>query len=457
MDDVYHWGGEFADIFVYDIYPYMSLDYRFGEVGQLRQPRQATTHYSFAQMRNLTRSYGKDLGFWFGTYNPRWFNGFLRADMAAMAWSEREMAFTAVAQGADWLITGYGIPVHAGHWRELGEGLRLLQQGGAEILETERARAPVALLFPRTHYLHTQREYWNVCGAFELVLRAFGEVEIIHEEQVEQGELSDYKMLLLFDTEILTEAAAERIAAFVRGGGALLADAIPDKDERLEPLDALEGLFGAEGGEATRIPRSGHWIEYRSVKPRWYLRPEDPPDENDFETATLMDEQLGEIRLVSPREVNVTNGEMLLSTEDGAPALMRHEPGPGRVYLLGFCLQDTYWEAWTEYDAPSREGLRALIRRITDDAGLRSHVHSSNPQIEAALRANDRVAFLFVINHETEDGETVVTLRGLPFELARAADLATGEPAAYKREGDSLVFDLNVPLGEVTLIRLGAR
>jgi len=105
IDDVFHWGGDYADMFVFDIYPYMMFDFRFGECARYPRPRISQTHYSLAQMRNLTRTFKKDLGFWFGTYNPKWFGHYLCPELAALYWSEREISATAVAQGADFLLS----------------------------------------------------------------------------------------------------------------------------------------------------------------------------------------------------------------------------------------------------------------------------------------------------------------------------------------------------------------
>ena len=87
-------------------------------------PRISQMHYSFAQMRNLTRTYGKELGFWVGTYNPQWFKAFMDSTLRAIYWTEREMSATAVAQGADFLLNGYHIPIDARHWDSFGEGNR---------------------------------------------------------------------------------------------------------------------------------------------------------------------------------------------------------------------------------------------------------------------------------------------------------------------------------------------
>src|SRR5665213_316632 len=106
MDDVFHWGGNFADILAYDIYPYMTFDYRYGELGKLPKPRISQMHYTISQLRNVTTTYGKELGFWVGTYNERWFKRFMSPEMEHQYWAERELAYTAVAQGANFLITG---------------------------------------------------------------------------------------------------------------------------------------------------------------------------------------------------------------------------------------------------------------------------------------------------------------------------------------------------------------
>jgi len=229
IDDVFHWGGDFSDMYVFDIYPYMSLDFRFGEVAKLKKPRISQAHYSFAQMRNLTYTYQKQLGFWFGTFNHSsgWFRGFLDESLRLQHWAEREMSTTAVAQGADFLLTGYKIPDDSGHWESLGKGLRLIQKAGGRLLEAPKVKARACMLFPRTQYIQLQEEYFNVGLSFELFLRAFGELDILHEEQVTDDTLNDYKILVLFDVNLLPQKIAERIARFVRNGGILIADCVP--------------------------------------------------------------------------------------------------------------------------------------------------------------------------------------------------------------------------------------
>lgn len=457
IDDVFHWGGDYADMFVFDIYPYMMFDFRFGECSRLPKPRMSQMHYSFAQMRNLTRANGKELGFWVGTYNPAWFKDYLCPELAAMHWSEREMSATAIAQGANYLLTGYKIPVDPGHWESFGEGLQLIQKAGGRLLKAPKLKARACMLFPRTHMIQMQEEYFNVGLSFELFQRAFGELDILHEEQVIDDSLDGYDVLVLFDAKLLPKEVAERIASFVQKGGCVIADCVPGMDALKEPMSTLEDLFGVAEANTDRIRRSGHWVPYKTIAPIWANRPENPPDESIFETDGLKGKVLGlslDIPLISPRPCKVSGGEILLKTVSGQPGLVHRKIGKGHAFLLGFCLQDTYFRTWQDENDKAREELRQLLRAMTRTAGVDSHVSSSNPNIEASVRANGTEGFLFIINHEAEGPETVVELSDIGFPIGRILDLNKGEPVTFRRKGNGVRLETSVPLGEFGLFNL---
>ncbi|HOC68959.1 MAG TPA: hypothetical protein PKO23_09120 [Candidatus Hydrogenedentes bacterium] len=457
IDDVFYWGGDFADLFVFDIYPYMMFDFRFGRPSQLPMPRISQTHYAFAQMRALTRAFKKDLGFWVGTYNPAWFGAFLCPELAAMHWSEREMSMTAVAQGANYLLTGYKIPVNAGHWESLGAGLRLLQKTGGRLLNMPKVQARACMLFPRTQYIQLQREYFNVGLSFELFLRAFGELDILHEDQVVDETLEGYELLVLFDLDLLPAAVMARIAGFVRNGGTVIADCVPRLNEAKEPAAVLEEVFGVSGMNANRIARYGHWVPYKTQPPAWANRPQNTPDETVFTVdkvnAAVLDVAL-DLQLVSPRPCTVTTAELLAQSADGVPVVLRGRAGKGQVFLLGFSLQDTYFQAYEDNNDAARAQLVGLLRAITESAGVQPHVRSSNPDIEVSVRANDREAILFVINHETVASDVTVELRELPFEIKSVLNFEDGRPVSFIGEEERIRLDLSVPLGEVRLLHL---
>src|SRR5437762_5862293 len=239
-------------MYTFDIYPYLMLDFRYGPNRKLKLPRMAQTHFAFAQMRNLTTTFGKKLGFWVGTYNPEWYD--LPKEGLAQYWMEREMACTAVANGADSLIGGIGIPIDQHHWDDFGQSMRVLGKVGVQVLKAPKTRARAAMLFPRTQTLQLQEEYWNVAQSYEAFLRAFGELDVIHEDQLSSGDaLNEYKILVLFDVKLLPDKVADRIAAFVGSGGVVIADCVPQMDEYRRPLGTMKKLFGVSDAQTDRI------------------------------------------------------------------------------------------------------------------------------------------------------------------------------------------------------------
>ena len=456
IDDVFHWGGDFADMFVFDIYPYMMFDFRFGEPARLPKPRISQTHYCFAQMRNLTRTYGKELGFWFGVYNRAWFKAFMGPELQAKHWAEREMSATAAAQGADFLLTGWGIPNDARHWESLGEGLRLIQKAGRKLLAAPKVKAKACMLFPRTQYLQLQEEYFNVGLSFELFLRAFGELDILHEEQVKDDRLEGYKILVLFDVKLLPRDVAERIASFVRKGGVLVADCVPCLDAQRKPLTTLEELFGVKGAKTDRIRRAGHYIP-NVQKPGWVYRPAGVMDESLFTTDKLSGAALGQsldLVLVSPRPATLAHGVPLATTASGQPGLIRRKIGRGQAFLLGFCLQDTYFKTWHDDQRQARDQLCGLLLAMTHEAGVQSHVWSCNPDVEASIRANRDEGFLFLINHEAQDPHADVELADLPFPVGQIVDLAHDRSVDFQRKGAATRLTMPIPLGETRLLHV---
>ena len=292
------------------------------------------------------------------------------------------MSMTAVAQGADYLITGYGVPVDAGHWETFGEGLRLLQKAGPGLLDAPKVKAKACMLFPRTQQIQLQHEYFNVGLSFECFLRAFGELDILHEEQVTDDTLAGYDLLVLFDVELLPEAVAERNRAFCakrRHGRRRLRAAF----ERLSRTDADSGsALRCERRSADRIRRAGHWVPNKTQAPGWANRPENAPDESIFATddwrGTCLEQEVA-LTLVSPRPCVVTAGEVLAKTTSGQPALVRNHAGKGRTYLLGFCVQDTYFKTWEDENESARAQMSGVFQALTREARVQPHVRLVEP------------------------------------------------------------------------------
>jgi hypothetical protein len=172
--------------------------------------------------------------------------------------------------------------------------------------------------------------------------------------------------------------------------------------------------------------------------PAWANRPPNPPNESKVITAAIHGAVLVQpldLTLASPRPSIVTTGETLLKTAAGQPAIVSRSVGKGRVFLLGFCLQDTYFKAWQNAKPAAREQLANLLLAMTAAAGVQAHVCSSSPDIEASVRANAAEGFLFIINHESSSPETTVRLRDLDFKLFTFRILKGDDFRGFRRPG----------------------
>jgi len=461
IDDVFHWGGEYADMFLYDIYPYTMFDYRYGEYGKLPKPRISQMHYTMAQMYNLTSTYGKELGFWLGTYNERWFRRYMNSEMEKQYWGERELAYTAIANGANSIITGINIPQDAHHWDDFGKGMRAIQKVGAEILAAPKMKSRACFLFPRSQYVQLNEEYFNVGLTFELCKRTFGELDIIHEEQITDEKINGYDILVLADVKMLPTQVAKCIDKFVRNGGVVIADCVPQMDAYMQPLQTMKKLFGVSDASMGRVLQKGQWNPFSMLPPQWAHGLKTPPPAPLKSFAKASGSAFGksfDFKVVTPRNCKSSDGTVVFNMESGQPMLIQKEIGKGKTYLLGFCLQDTYFQTWATGDLESRSQLYDLMHNIFIDTKVNSHSYSSNPDMEVTVRANDKEAFVFVINHESTNAITDVTLADLGFEVGQIMDVEWERTVDFTEDGKMTKFTVlaveGTPTGVTRLLRV---
>ncbi len=464
VDDVFHWGGDFADMFLYDIYPYTMFDYRYGELGKTPKPRISQMHYTLAQMRNLTATYGKKLGFWLGTYNEGWFRRYLTGEMRSQYWMERELAYTAIAGGADFLITGINIPSDARHWDDFGRAMRTVQKVGGAIASSQRPKARACFLFPRTQYVQLQEEYFNVGLTFELCLRAFGELDIIHEEQITDDRMNGYDILVLADVKLLPAEVAERIVRFAERGGMVIADCVPQTDAALKPLETMKKLFGVTSASTVRVVQKGTWNPFSMLPAQWAFGLETPPPSPEKRFAEGVGTAFGvdcAFRVVTPRDCVVSDASVVARMASGQPLLLSRKAGMGQCFLFGFCLQDTYFQTWKDDDTASRTALQTLVHRVFDATGIPPRIYSSNPDMEASVRINGQEAFVFVVNHEAPLAVTQIELRDPGFEVGEVLDVEWGRTVDFERDGDKVRFTVlaieGTPTGVTRLLKVSPK
>lgn len=462
MDDVFFWGGDFADVFVYDIYPYMTFDYRYGEFGKLPKPRLSQMHYTIAQMRNMTTEYGKELGFWVGTYNKSWFNRFWCTERKNAYWAEHEMAYTAIAHGANFLMIpshfdGSNVPIDTMHWEDFSKAMVTIQKAGEGLLKAPKLRAKACFLFPRTQYLQLQEEYFNVGLSFELFQRTFGELDIIHENQVIEGKLDRYELLVMCDVKLLPVEVASQIKKFLYNGGTLISDCVPQMNAVKEPLGEMAGLFGVNRAETGRVLQEGQWVPFTIMPPRMSFPPEEGGAISEVMIDAIAGKALGEeyrFNVVSPREIELSGGEVIFQMESGLPGLIKSKVGSGEAYLFGFCIQDTYFETWKTNEVKARNDLRKLVSNVLDETGVQPNIRSSNPGIEACIRANSNEGYIFIINHEENDPETQINIGKLEFYPKKIVDIETGIPIEFSRANGNIHLSIDSEFGTTRLLKI---
>jgi hypothetical protein len=226
--------------------------------------------------------------------------------------------------------------------------------------------------------------------------------------------------------------------------------------EYKQPINEMNTLFGVKHFATNRILQQGQWVPFANLPPKMSFAPRCITPK-----AITKDLVLGNafghsynFQVISPRDCKLAGGNQELVLASGQPGLIVNKSGNGKTYLFCFCIQDTYFRTWKNNDVRGRGELRDIISNIFKDAQITSHVHSSNPDIEASVRANHQNGYLFIINHEANDSLTTVTLNDLPFTIAKIKNLEDGKSITFSRINRSVSFDICSRFGNTKLLQL---
>ncbi|MEV1019524.1 beta-galactosidase [Streptomyces sp. NPDC050264] len=301
----------------------------------------------------------------------------------------RLWSLQAVARGADavcyfqWRQSRQGAEkFHSGmlgHAGEEGRSFAEVKQIGAELArigpEVTGSHTP-----PDIAVLHDWHAWWaggqdgrpSTKVAYEEVVRAWHralwEAHLTADFAHPEHDLSAYKVVVVPQLYLLTDAAIENLLAYVRGGGTLVCGfftGVADADDRIRPggMDArLRELFGI-----------------RTVHEWWPLEPAETVDCGEF-AGTLWSEEL----TAGPDAEVVAayrGGDL-----DGLPAVLRS----GRAWYLS--------------TLPESPALRSLLADAAAGAGVRPPLSGLPAGVEAVRRGG----LLFLLHHGR--GDTTVAL-----------------------------------------------
>jgi beta-galactosidase len=196
-----------------------------------------------------------------------------------------------------------------------------------------------------------------------------------------EHDLSVYKLVVVPQLYLLTDAAIENLLAYVRSGGTLVCGfltGIADEDDRVRPggMDGrLRELFGI-----------------RTLHEWWPLDPGETVECDGFR-GTLWSEEI-EAAGDADEVVPYKGGEL-----DGLPAVLRK----GR--------------AWYVSTLPEPSELRGLLARVAADTGVRPALDGLPDGVEAVRRGE----VLFVLNHGRD--EVMVGVPGTYRDLLTGAQV----------------------------------
>jgi hypothetical protein len=247
----------------------------------------------------------------------------------------------------------------------------------------------------------------------------------------------------------------------VQKGGIVVADCVPQMDEYERPLSTMSRLFGVSSASTDRVLQKGQWNPFSMLPPQWAHGLKTPPPTPVKTFAKANGEAFGDrydFTVVTPRNCKVSDGHTVFPMDSGEPMLVQKNVGKGKAYLLGFCLQDTYFQTFAAGDSGSRAQLYELMHDIFADTKVHPHAYSSNPDMEVSVRGNDKEAFVFVINHESPNAVADVTLAGLGFPVGAITDVEWGRPVAFTKDGDLTKFTImaveGTPTGVTRLLKV---
>ena len=149
--------------------------------------------------------------------------------------------------------------------------------------------------------------------------------------------LADAAVVVLAGTHGLDRAGRERLAAFVRGGGGLLAVGVP-----AAAAAARAGLLGADAEPGPEAPRE--LMARTTLRQRAHAEPvaATPADRRHPVVRALgeLAGRLGEARFSATAAIDASAGAVVLSFTDGAPALVDRPVGAGRVLVFASDLRN---------------------------------------------------------------------------------------------------------------------
>lgn len=262
-------------------------------------------------------------------------------------------------------------------------------------------------------------------------------VDFIHREDLENKDLSQYKLVVLPWSLMLTDEAARGVKTLVKNGGYVAAEARTAwNDER--------------GYASERIPGMGLDEVFGVYEDQVWMREEDL----EFPVIDREHPSMGQLKLgwdltgfLYGSSFKPYSGSeiQILATfgMTGKPALTVHEYGDGEAMMIG-----TFLGLANHPDL--KDGNSAFIKGLADWAGVERKVISSldgsnNGIVDIQLQENENGYLLFAINYEETDEEINISIQMDEEGTYSVRELLQEEESSLKTEDGVLLIETTLP------------
>lgn len=262
-------------------------------------------------------------------------------------------------------------------------------------------------------------------------------VDFIHRKDLEEKDLSQYKLVLLPWSLMLTEKAADGIREYVREGGYVAAEARTAwNDER--------------GYISEQIPGMGLNEVFGVYEDQVWMREEPlnfPVIERDHPATVSMaagGDLTGTLYGSSFKPYAGSKIEILATFGmTGKPALTIHNYGEGEAMMIGTFLG-------LANHPELKPGNSTFIKSLADWAGVQkkitsSHDGSNSAIVDIQLQENENGYLLFAINHNETEEEVSISLRMEEDGKYSLRELTQEKESDFETENQELLIETTLP------------
>ena len=355
----------------------------------------------------------------------------------------RSLVWTLIGHGARGLLAWGDALGEPERVRMMAETVQTVKQRGLGLYRPAPRRIAVVADADSLFYhggMGDKSPVWiqqSFLGWHAALRRNHYEADVLFADQVREGIPAPYHTLVLAVPILMDQALADRLKAFVAGGGLLVAEArFAELDRHGKPVTGAPGfglgaVFGVKTGNTSATPA----------------------------TIALSEGKITGKRYSTPTEAN--GATVLARTADGAPGITSHACGKGTAVFIATSVGDRL------LDDNGNDALASLLARLIrerhPEASPYRTAYEGTPFVDATMlkQEDDR---LFVLTIQPQNGKPIVpaseTVLYVKQELAGAATTAylalpeTGQVSARGMEFHQVPMTLDAEKGEYA-VRVG--